>query len=136
MILHLGQDFLGEEILYGIGRDRMEDLVNGDTNTLLALTHAEGTAQLYLVTDVMLGNEALKLGYDLARALNVAGATDTNDNFHHDVFPFDVKNISRMCRSEWSGRESMRGGLLFAKKSLTIRQAIPIYYSTHPLKNQ
>ena len=69
----------------------MEHLVHGDANTLLALSHAEGTAQLYLVTEVMLGDEALKLGYDLARALDVAGATDTNDNFHHDVFPFGVK---------------------------------------------
>ena len=82
----------------------MEDLVHGDTNTLLALTHAEGTAQLYLVPEVMLGDEALKLGYDLARALNVAGATDTNDNFHHNVFPFGVKNIFRMQRSARGAR--------------------------------
>ena len=39
----------------------MECIINGNANTLLALTHAEGTAQLYLVTEVMLGDEILKL---------------------------------------------------------------------------
>jgi hypothetical protein len=61
----------------------MEGVVHGNAHTLLALAHAEGAAQLYLLTEVMLGNEALELLYDLARALDVAGATDTNCDFQH-----------------------------------------------------
>ena len=87
MILYLCQDLFCKEFLYGFGRDRVEHLIHGYADALLALTHAEGAAQLYLIANVMLGNELLKRGNDLAGALNVAGATDTNDNFHHDCIP-------------------------------------------------
>ena len=72
---------------YGLRRYGKHLVIYGYANALLALTHAEGAAQLYLIANVMLGNELLKRGNDLAGALNVAGATDTNDNFHHDCIP-------------------------------------------------
>ena len=87
MILYLRQNFLCKEFLHGLGRDGVEVIVYGDANALLTMTHAEGAAQLHLVTEVVLGNEALKLRYDLTGALNVAGAADANGNFHHDCIP-------------------------------------------------
>ena len=87
MILYLCQNLFCKEFLYGFGRNRVEYLVHSDADALLALTHAESTAQLHLVANVMLCNKLLERGYDLAGALNVAGATDTNNNFHHDCIP-------------------------------------------------
>ena len=87
MILYLSQHFVGEECLYGFGRDRVEGVVYGDADALLALAHAEGAAKLHLVAQVMLGDETLDLSHDLARALDVAGAADANGNFHHDCIP-------------------------------------------------
>ena len=83
MILYLRQNFLCKELLHSVGGDRVEGVVYGYAHALLAVTHAEGAAQLDLVADVVLGNEVLKLCYDLARALDVAGATDTNCDFQH-----------------------------------------------------
>ena len=61
----------------------MEGVVHGHTHALLALAHAEGAAQFHFLTKLMLGDKALKLRYDLTRALDVAGATDANCDFQH-----------------------------------------------------
>ena len=71
----------------------MEGVVNRHAHTLLALAHAEGAAQLHLVTKVILGDQALQLLYDLAGSLDVAGATDTNCDFKHFLLPLFVRCI-------------------------------------------
>ena len=63
----------------------MEGIVNGYANTLLALTHTEGAAELYLLTKIILSDEILKLLYYLARALDMAGATYTHSYFKHNI---------------------------------------------------
>jgi hypothetical protein len=102
MILHLCQNFLGEELAYVLGSDRMEGLVNRYAYAQLALTHAEGAAQLYLVTEVVLGDQALQLLYDLAGSLNVAGATDANCDFQHVVLPLFVMFGGEAARLRFS----------------------------------
>ena len=64
----------------------MEGIVNCYAYTLLALTHTEGAAELYLLTKIILSDEILKLLYYLARALDMAGATDTNCDFKHNFY--------------------------------------------------
>ena len=61
----------------------MELFTNGYAYALLALTHAEGAAKLYLLAYVVLCDKALKLFNYLTRALDVAGATDTYCDFKH-----------------------------------------------------
>ena len=85
-LLNLSQNFLSEELAYGLGSNGVEGIVYGNTNALLALAHAEGTAKLYLITEIVLCNEVLKLLNDLTGSLNVAGATDTNSYFKHNFF--------------------------------------------------
>jgi hypothetical protein len=87
MCLHLSQNFLGKELANVLGRNGMEGIIHGDAYALLALTHAEGAAQLYLIADLVLGNEILQLLYDLTRTLDMAGASDTNSNFKHNLLP-------------------------------------------------
>ncbi len=86
-ILHLGQNGICEELCCALRCDGIEIIVDGDTNTLLALTHAEGAAEIDLVADVVLGDQSLKLFYHLAGAFDMAGATDTNCDFKHDMLP-------------------------------------------------
>ena len=66
----------------------MEGVIDGYADALLALAHAEGAAQLNLVSKVVFGDQILELLNDLAGALDVAGATDTNSNFKHDIYLF------------------------------------------------
>jgi hypothetical protein len=68
----------------------MEGIVYRNANALLALTHAEGSAKLNLLTEIVFRNKILKLLYYLARTLNVAGATDTNRDFKHNILPLDI----------------------------------------------
>ena len=85
--LYLGKHFGVEEIGNGIGGNGEEGVVDGNANTLLALAHAEGSAEIYLVADVVFGDQLLELLDDLARALDVAGASDTNSDFKHNSLP-------------------------------------------------
>jgi hypothetical protein len=71
----------------------MEGVVDRNAYALLALTHAEGATQLYLLTEIVLGNQILELLDYLARALDVAGATDTNRNFQHNILPHNIYSI-------------------------------------------
>jgi hypothetical protein len=64
----------------------MEVVIYRNTNTLRTFAHAEGAAQLNLIAQFVLGNQILELLNNLARAFDVAGATDTNRNFKHDVY--------------------------------------------------
>ena len=65
----------------------MEGVVHRNAHALLALTHAEGAAELNLITEIVLRNQILQLLNYLTRTLNVAGATDTNRNFKHNMLP-------------------------------------------------
>ena len=85
--LNLSENFLGEEIVNGLGGNGEELVVNGYAHALLALAHAEGAAELYLLTEILLCEEILKLLNYLTRTLDVAGATDTNCDFKHNILP-------------------------------------------------
>jgi hypothetical protein len=88
--LHLCKNLLSEELTNALGGDRIEGVVHRYANTLLALAHAEGAAKLHLVTELVFGNQILKLFYYLTGALDVAGASDTNCNFKHIILPLNI----------------------------------------------
>jgi hypothetical protein len=92
-ILYLGQNLLREELLYGLGSNGMEGVIDRYADALLALAHAEGAAQLNLVSKVIFGDQILELLDDLAGALDVAGASDTNSNFQHTILPHNMDFI-------------------------------------------
>jgi hypothetical protein len=60
----------------------MEIVVNRYANALLALTEAEGSAKLNLFFKSVLRNQLLKTFNYVARALDVARASDTYCYFH------------------------------------------------------
>ena len=72
-ILYLRQDLVCEELAYGCGSYRVERVVNGNANTLLAVAEAEGATKLYLITYVVLLDQLLKLLYHLTGSLDMAG---------------------------------------------------------------
>ena len=57
-------------------------VVNCDAYAKLALSHAEGTAQLYLIAQLVFCDKILELFYDLTGTLEMAGAAYANCNFH------------------------------------------------------
>jgi hypothetical protein len=73
----------------------MEGIVYRNAHALLALAHAEGATQLYLIFKLVLGNQILKLFYDLTRALDMAGASNTNCNFKHNILPRNISLFGR-----------------------------------------
>ena len=75
----------------------MEGVIYRYTYALLALTHAEGAAELYLITEIVLSYQILELLYYLTRALDVAGATDTNCNFKHNILPLLIHKYGGSC---------------------------------------
>lgn len=71
----------------------MEGVVNGDANALLALSHTEGAAQFYLVTQIVLRDKILQLLYYLSRTLDVAGGADTYGYFHAEFSLFVLDDV-------------------------------------------
>ena len=65
ILVYLCKNFLSEELAYSLGSYGMELITNCYTYALLALTHAEGAAKLYLLTKLILCDEVLKLLYYL-----------------------------------------------------------------------
>ncbi len=59
-----------------------ELVVHRDAHALLAFAHAEGSAKLDLVAEIVFVNKILELLNYLARSLDVAGGTDANGYFH------------------------------------------------------
>ena len=53
--------------------NRIEGIVNGDADALLALTHAECAAEFNLVAEIVLRDKLLQLLYHLTGTLDVAG---------------------------------------------------------------
>ena len=88
MVLYLCENFVIEELYNVIGGYGMEGVIYGYAYTLLALAHTEGAGKLNLFTKVVVRNKLLKLLYHLARALDVAGASNTNCDFKHNVYLF------------------------------------------------
>ena len=84
--LYPRKNFLCEEFINAFGGYGMEGVVNGYTYALLALAHAEGSAEIYLVAYVVFCDEVLELFNYLTGSLDVAGASDTYCNFDHDNF--------------------------------------------------
>ena len=69
ILLYLCENFVVKEINHSLRSYGMEILIHGNAYTLLALTHAEGAAELYLLTKLVLSDEILKLFYYLTRTL-------------------------------------------------------------------
>jgi hypothetical protein len=105
MLLYPCQNFLGEEGVNRLGANGMELVADRYANALLALAHAEGSAQINLVCEVVLCDQILKLLNDLTGSLDVAGATDTNSDFQHDKLPL----LSCFFRCDLSSLLSQRG---------------------------
>ena len=79
----------------------MEGVIYRYTYALLTLAHAEGAAKLYLITEIVLGYQILKLLYYLTRTFDVTGASDTNCNFKHKILPLLIHkcgSLMRTCR--------------------------------------
>jgi hypothetical protein len=79
----------------------MEGVIDRYAYALLTLTHAEGAAKLYLITEIVFSDQILKLLYYLTRTLDVAGASDTNCNFNHIIIPLLIHkcgSLMRTCR--------------------------------------
>ena len=72
----------------GFGRNRMEGVVYHDAYALLALTKAEGAAKLYLILQLVLRDQLLQLLHYLTGSFDVAGASNTNCNFHKSFLAF------------------------------------------------
>ena len=68
----------------------MEGVIERYAYALLTLAHAVGAAKLHLVAKIVFADQILKLLYYLTRALDVAGASDTNCNFNHIIFPHNI----------------------------------------------
>jgi hypothetical protein len=79
----------------------MEGVIDRYAYALLTLAHAESAAKFYFIAEIILGNQILKLLYYLARTLDVAGASNTNCNFKHNILPLLIHkygSLMRTCR--------------------------------------
>ena len=83
--LYLCQNFFLEEIADGVRGNGMKAIIYRYTHTLLTFAHTEGSPKLNLVAKVVFGDQILKLFYYLTRSFDVAGASDTNCNFHNFI---------------------------------------------------
>ena len=90
MVLYLCENFVIEELCNAFGSYGMEGVIYGYAYTLLALAHAKGAGKLNLFAKVVIRDKLLKLLYHLARALDVAGASNTNCDFKHNVYLFSL----------------------------------------------
>ena len=61
----------------------MEFVINRYTNAFLAFAEAKRTAKIYFILNLVLCNELLKFFYYLARAFDVARASDAYRYFYH-----------------------------------------------------
>ena len=52
-LLYFCKDFLIEEILGSLGRERIQLVIQGDVDAVYTVAHAEGAAQLHLVLQVV-----------------------------------------------------------------------------------
>ena len=80
--LYLCFDVFFEKFVDGIGRNRINVVVNSYANALLAFSETESSGKLNFVTEVVFGNKVLKRVYNLTRTFKVAGTADTNSYFH------------------------------------------------------
>lgn len=64
----------------------MEVFIYRYAYALLAVTHAERSAELYLIAYVVLCDKILELFYYLTGSLDVAGAADAYCNLNHFFF--------------------------------------------------
>ena len=85
-ILYLRQNGIVKEFGDGIGGYGIKLVVHGNAHALLALSHTKRAAKLNLLTKVVLCNKILKSLNYLTRALDVAGGSDTNCNFKHNIY--------------------------------------------------
>ncbi len=76
-----------KERLNRFGGYGIERLVNIDANAELTFAHAEGSAELNLILQIIFCDKILKLFNDLSRTLEMARASDTYCYFHYFI-PF------------------------------------------------
>ena len=98
MGLYLCENFVVEELCDILGGYGMEGVIYGYAYTLLALAHAEGAGKFNLFAKVIVRDKLLKLLHNLARALDVAGTSDTNCDFKHNVYLFYLFVADAGCR--------------------------------------
>ena len=80
------KDFLFEKFSYVIGSNGKEGVAYRYTYAHLTFSYTESAAKLYLFSERILGNQILKLLHYLTRALDVAGASDTNGYLKHNKY--------------------------------------------------
>lgn len=56
-----------------LGSQREKLSIHRNADTQLALSHAEGTAQVYLIADIVLHDQGLNLFNDLTGSFDMAG---------------------------------------------------------------
>ena len=93
MSLKLCQNFFVEKFFGGFRRQRMKRVVEKHADAFLASAEAKGAGKLDLVFQIVLGNLFLKQLNYLPRALDMAGTSDTNSDFHGSVIPFLCCNV-------------------------------------------
>ena len=71
MISRLRQNFVFEKFVHGIGAYGMKSFIHRNTNSLLAITHTEGTPELNLIIKPVFPYQILKLLNNLTRYLDM-----------------------------------------------------------------
>ena len=72
-----------EELFSGLRRYGVYLIVYSNTDTLLASAHAEGSAELDLIAEIITPDQRLKLLNNLTGTFDMAGRTDANIYFHN-----------------------------------------------------
>ena len=75
----------------GIRADRVELIADGDADAALAVAGAEGAGEGHLILEVVLLDQGLEAFEHEVRALNMAGAAQTDRNGHRVFLPDCVK---------------------------------------------
>ena len=86
----LREDLVVEQFVGRLGRDGVRRAVDRHADALAAVAHAEFSAQLDLVGQIVLGDELLEAVHDALRSQQMAGAADTDGNLHFNPFLSDV----------------------------------------------
>jgi hypothetical protein len=81
-----GHDLFFEELLRAFGLQRELFAVYRNADAVLAVAHAKLARKLYLVLQLMIGDQTLQLLHDLTGTLQVAAASDTDGYLYHNRF--------------------------------------------------
>ena len=106
----------------------MKFFIHRNANTLLAFSHAEGAAELYLISEVVFRYQILKLLYYLTRAFDMAGAADAYCDFHvFDLF-YQFTSVFQKLLNSFSFSVPA-----IESEAVTIGIHLPTYFVSVPL---